>query len=84
MVNRFFDILFDLCVLPALIIVYLFLLIKLYLELSFTKQKFDSSYLLYLTKLHLDVAVSEYSLLMNTSFVIISGAFYYFLFYFLG
>ncbi len=82
--SKFFDILFDLCVLPALIIVYLFLLIKLYLELSFTKQKFDSNYLLYLTKLHLDVAVSEYSLLMNTSFVIISGAFYYFLFYFLG
>lgn len=82
--SKFFDAIFDICVLPALIIVYLFLLIKLYLELSFTKQKFDSSYLLYLTKLHLDVAVSEYSLLMNTSFVLISGAFYYFLFYFLG
>lgn len=82
--SKFFDILFDLCVLPALIIVYLFLLIKLYSELYFTKQKFDSNYLLYLTKLHLDVAVSEYSLLMNTSFVLISGAFYYFLFYFLG
>lgn len=81
--SKFFDILFDLCVLPALIIVYLFLLIKLYLELSFTKQKFDSNYLLYLTKLHLDVSVSEYSLLMNTSFVLISSAFYYFLFYFL-
>lgn len=84
MVNKFFDILFDLCVLPALIIVYLFLLIKLYLELNFTKQKFDANYLLYLSKLHLDVAVSEYSLLMNTSFVIISSTVYYLLFYFLS
>lgn len=82
--SKFFDILFDLCVLPALIIVYLFLLIKIYFELSFTKQKFDVNYLLCLTKLYLDVAVVEYSLFMNTSFVIISSAFYYFLFYFLG
>jgi len=82
--SKFFDILFDLCVLPALILVYLFLLIKISMELSLARCKYDVNYLLYLTKLNLDVAVSEYSLLMNTSFVIISGAFYYFLFYFLG
>jgi hypothetical protein len=82
--TKFFDILFDLCVLPALILVYLFLLIKISIELSFARCKYDMDYLLYLTKLHLDVAVSEYSLLMNTSFVIISSAVYYSLFYFLS
>lgn len=82
--NKFFDILFDICVLPALIIVYLLLYIKITVQLTILKEKYDISYLLYLTKLNLDVVVSECPILMNTSFVIISSAFYYLSFFILS
>ncbi len=80
MVDKLFNIVFDILVLPALIIMYLFLYIKIFVELTLAKEKTDISYILYLAKLSLDVAVSEYSLLINSCLVIISSAFYYLLF----
>ncbi len=83
-INKVIRILFDICVLPALIVVYLLLYIKITVQLTILKEKYDVSYMLYLTKLNLDVVVSEYPVLMNACFVIISSVFYYASFFILN
>jgi uncharacterized integral membrane protein len=78
--NKLFDIIFDILVLPALIISYILVCINIFISIKRNNESVDINYLLYVSKLKLDVAITENSLVMNTSFVLISSAFYYFIF----
>lgn len=78
--SKLFDIIFDILVLPALIISYMLICINIFITLKRNNESTDINYLLYVAKLNLDVSVTEHALVMNTSFVLISSAFYYFMF----
>lgn len=78
--SKLFDIIFDILVLPALIISYILICINIFITLKRNNESIDINYLLYVAKLNLDVAVTENALIMNTSFVLISSGFYYFTF----